>query len=721
MRNDKTTEKDLMFKELKKDSKGFVFRSSPKQVNKSTKYSSFWMNDENDEYNELFGVTENKGKDLVQLASYKRAISNFVNIVTGDSIPVTFNNNDESFTDGKKVVIGANLTEKNFDIAVGLALHEGSHIKLSDFNFLKNLEVNVPAEVFVLAEKKGFGKYTVLNHLKTLLNYVEDRRIDYYIFKSSPGYKGYYHAMYNKYFYSKVIDRMLLSSEMREESWESYEARIINLHNTNRQLGSLKGLKEIWRTINLKTIFRLNSSEDAYRVAEDVYRIILSNLSDFTPEKEDSNSESTGNGEDSENSETGSGSSSGGSDDNTMSDEQFEDLLDSVENDSDSSENMSNDDGSESKELSEAQKKQLQNALKKQQKFLDGDVQKTKMSKKNLNDIKAIDESGASYENVGKDVDSSYRYDSKGKGTKCLVVKKLTRSLIESNQFRCATSYNLSNYKSDSSWRSSYNFVEEGLRIGTVLGRKLQVRNEENTTKYTRKDSGRLDKRLIAELGFGNANVFSQTFVDKFNKVFVHLSIDASGSMSGDKWNKAMTSAVAMIKAADMVGNIEVVVSVRTTHEGSGRYNSNNDVPFIMVCYDSRVDKLVKVKSLFGALDVSGTTPEGLCFEAIMDELIPASNTQESYFINYSDGQPYYGNKEIYYSGHTAEVHTKKMVNIMREKGIKVLSYFIGGSYDSDRENVAFKNMYGNDAEFVNVTNVIDIARTMNKRFLTKN
>ena len=713
-----------MFKELKKDSKGFVFRSSPKKVNKSTQYSSFWMNDENDEYNELFGVTEDKGRDLVQLASYKRAISNFVNIVTGDSIPVTFNNKDESFTDGKKVVIGANLTEKNFDIAVGLALHEGSHIKLSDFNFLKNLEVNIPAEVFVLAEKKGFSKYNVIGHLKNLLNYVEDRRIDNYIFKTSPGYKGYYHSMYNKYFYSKVIDRMLLSSEMREESWESYEARIINLHNKNRQLGSLKGLKEIWNTIGLMNIGRLKSSEDAYFVAENVYRIILSNLSDFTPETEDSNnSESAGEGEESEtgSGSSSSGSSSGGSDDNKMSDEQFEELLDNVENISDSSKNMSNDDGSESKELSEAQKKQLQNALKKQQTFLDGDVTKSKMSKKNLNDIKAIDESGASYEQVGSGVDKSYRYDLKpGKGTKCLVVKKLTKALIESNQFRCATKYNLDNYNGDSSWRNNYNFIEEGLRIGTILGRKLQVRNEENTTKYTRKDSGRLDKRLIAELGFGNANVFSQTFVDKFNKVFVHLSIDASGSMSGTKWNKAMTSAVAMIKAADMVGNIEVVVSIRTTHEASGRFSSNTDVPFIMVCYDSRVDKLVKVKSLFGALDVSGTTPEGLCFEAIMDDLIPSSNTQESYFINYSDGKPYYGNKEIYYSGHTAEVHTKKMVNIMREKGIKVLSYFIGGSYDSDRDNKAFTNMYGSDAEFVNVTNVIDIARTMNKRFLTK-
>ena len=28
-------------------------------------------------------------------------------------------------------------------------------------------------------------------------------RIDNFIFTTSPGYKGYYHSMYDKYFYSK--------------------------------------------------------------------------------------------------------------------------------------------------------------------------------------------------------------------------------------------------------------------------------------------------------------------------------------------------------------------------------------------------------------------------------------------------------------------------------------------------------------------------------------
>ena len=302
-----------------------------------------------------------------------------------------------------------------------------------------------------------------------------------------------------------------------------------------------------------------------------------------------------------------------------------------------------------------------------------------------------------------------------------MVVRKLTQSLIDSDQFSCASSWNQRNYTERED--RGYNFVEEGLRLGSMLGRKLQVRGEESQLKFSRQDSGKIDKRLIAELGFGNSNVFSHTLTERFNKAYLHISVDASGSMSGKKWNKAMTSAVAMIKACDMAGNIDVVMTIRTTHSG-GRYGrgSGSDVPMIMVCYDSRVDKLQKVKSLFSALQVSGTTPEGLCFEAIEKDLIPGNSNQDSYFINFSDGQPYYSNSEIDYSGDRAEAHTKKMCDGMRAKGISVLSYFITeyDVTDDDYDVKAFKKMYGKDAEFIIPTNMMAVAKTMNKKFLSK-
>ena len=704
------------------DYKGFTFRSGA--VKKTTEQNStFWDTKSNDvDVDEFLGIdtTTKKGKDLVALAGYKRAISNFVNIVTEQSIPVVFNSNDQSYTDGKKVVIGSNIDDKKFDVAVGLALHEGSHIKLSDFTLLKNLETSIPQEIYVLAESVGVKRYDVISTVKSILNYVEDRRIDSFIFQTSPGYKSYYHSMYEKYFYSKNVDKGLLSSEFRTEEIDSYMFRIINLHNKNRQLGSLKGLKEISSLINLGNIQRggLETTDDCFKIACNVMSVILKSIDPIVVEDtKDDSQESQDGSEDSENGDSEEGNGSGGS--NTLTDEELQDMIDSGSLDSTPStpdENLSNDDGSDSIELSPRQKQMLEKHFEKQEKFLDGDVQKTKLNKKESSDIKSIEESGATYENVGSDI-PKYSWDgnSVGKGTKCLVVRKLTQAVIDSEQFGCASSYNQGSY----SRYGKYNFVEEGLRLGSMLGRKLQVRGEESQLKFSRQDSGKIDKRLIAELGFGNSNVFSHTLTERYNKAYLHISVDASGSMTGDKWNKAMTSCVAMIKACDMAGNIDVVVTTRTSNWTRG---SGQGVPMIMVAYDSRVDKLQKVKNLFTALDVSGTTPEGLCFEAIEKDLIPGNSNQDSYFINFSDGQPYYSNDEINYSGDKAEAHTKKMCDGMRAKGISVLSYFIS-NYDLDDDSYdvrAFKRMYGKDAEFVNATNMMQVAKSMNKKFLTK-
>ena len=71
-------------------------------------------------------------------------------------------------------------------------------------------------------------------------------------------------------------------------------------------------------------------------------------------------------------------------------------------------ENSGNDDGSDSIELSPRQKQMLEKHFEKQEKFLDGDVQKTKLNKKESSDIKSIEESGATYENVGDGIPNDY-------------------------------------------------------------------------------------------------------------------------------------------------------------------------------------------------------------------------------------------------------------------------------------------------------------------------
>src|SRR6056300_692810 len=691
--------------------------------------SSYWLQDWEDDDIVVDTMTdvEKKSHDLYKLSAGKRAISNFVNIVTNDSIPVKFNTRGDSYTDGKSVVIGSNIVEpKDFDIAVGLALHEGSHIKLSDFDVLRDLYNLIPQYVKDGAIKKGV--YNVTSVIKDIWNVVEDRRIDRFVFDSAPGYRDYYRAMYDKYFNDKLIDKALLSDEHTEESVDSYMFRIINLHNKNTDLNALKGLREIYKVIGLGSINRLNNSLDAFNVALKVFQIIMNNL----PSAEDGEGEGAGNGDQNEENQPQNSEGNGGSgsdEPREMTDEEFEDFSNSMNGSSPSGGNGmdvdnlpddmeggkptdSSNDGKETEKvkLSDRQKELLKKKIEKQKKFMDGDVRKKTISKKDNQNLDAIDESGSEVTNVGNGMEQGWGRVTKG--TQCIVVKKLTQSLLESEMFPMSSN-NYWNISEDGPIKRYYEKeVAEGVRIGTILGKKLQVRGEDRNTVFNRQKHGKIDKRMISSLGFGNENVFSYIETDSYKKANLHISIDASGSMNGDKWSKTLTNVVALCKAVDMIQNLSIQVSFRTT---------SNNLPYIVMAYDSRTDKFSKVKKMFPALNAGGTTPEGLCYEAIMKNFLGGTNDMDSYFLNISDGEPYFGNSSFYYSGQPAFEHTRKMVKQIESMGIKTLSYYVEQWLPENAEpSSGFKTMYGSGAKLIDVTNVSQIVKTMNQLFLSK-
>ena len=137
--------------------------------------------------------------------------------------------------------------------------------------------------------------------------------------------------MYDKYFNDKLIDKALQSDEHTEETIDSYMFRIINLHNKNTNLSSLKGLRKIYRLINLKNISRLKTSKDTLDIALKIFQIILGNLNvvnddfgDETPQPQ-KGGEGEGSGESSDDGQ-------GSSDDSTMSDEEFEEFSNNILN-----------------------------------------------------------------------------------------------------------------------------------------------------------------------------------------------------------------------------------------------------------------------------------------------------------------------------------------------------------------------------------------------------
>ena len=111
-----------------------------------------------------------------------------------------------------------------------------------------------------------------------MLNYVEDRRIDYYVFTSSPGYKGYYHAMYNKYFHSPAITRALKNNTFGDKpTFDNYMNRIINFTNEHSDLNALPELKNIYRTI-FSQVKTMTDMTQAFNVAVDVLNIVYNNM-----------------------------------------------------------------------------------------------------------------------------------------------------------------------------------------------------------------------------------------------------------------------------------------------------------------------------------------------------------------------------------------------------------------------------------------------------------
>ncbi len=732
-----------------------------------SKVSSFWYDDYDTSFDYLEEYGDMKSKDfesykkthnLYKLASVRRAISNFVQIVTQKNVPVTFATKSDSKTDGKQVILSADVDDK-FDVSVGLALHEGSHIILSDFKLLQilrdvkirhnllltrvrnwnedaktnNQPIPYPnkasydklmTDIIYNGEKHEYhslleeiylstgkiGKYgdindTAFDILGALTNWIEDRRIDNYIYKSAPGYRDYYVQMYDNYFNDKIVSKGIASDEYTDEDWDSYLFRIINILNENTDLSKLKGLRSVYRLLDLKNISRLKSTKDALTLAIDV----MAELFKYIPVTEsgvEAKPNKFGNGTDSDfpadiNEQADTNDEMGGASGDVTSE-------------GTPSSNAPSDDTSGKDLLSPTAKKQLLSKFEKQKDFINGNIKKKSISKVEKDKLTNIQDSGTELVRVGMDLEGGRNV---GKGVDCIVVRKLTPALVASSDFP----FTHTNWNNDECRVYYDEEVKRGTMLGVLLGKKLQIRSESRETVFSRLKKGKIDARMVASLGYDNENVFFTNEIDQFKKGNLHISIDYSGSMQGEKLRKCIVSTVAIVKACQMARNINVQVSIRST-EASGRA-----LPYVAIVYDSRRDTFRQFCYFMSIMTCTNTTPEGLCFEAIMKEIIPSTNETDSYFLNFSDGEPCYnisgGTDDINYSGHSAALHTAKQVKKMKLNGINVLSYFIsdyGRNIETNSSWLTFKECYGNDAKCVNVENMFEVAKTMNELFLSK-
>ena len=711
------------------------------KVKKEKSYSSYWMFDdwyEKGNTSRFSGLSSDVktsgGSDivkLIKLTSYQRAIANFVKIVTKQDIPVVFGGNT-SATNGKRVVLASDISDKNFDVVVGLALHEGSHIKLTDFNlWTKHLEeITNPSAAGYLGEQERRAK-------KDILNIIEDRRIDDYVFRSSPGYRAYYHKMYEHYFYSDEVTKGIASDDFRDPTnMQHYLFRLANITNPLTDLDALPGFREIYNMIDVKNIGRLKSTQDALQLTNQVYEKIQQYIADAESNQ----------GGGSGNSTTGGGKDKKGGNQADQSKQNSDmggantDLMDVLGelSDQDSGSDAADSDNAgntNTVQLSDKERQSVQRAWDKQRAFLEGDVNKKLATKKLQNQLEEVSKMDLDIQVVGDNV----------KGFKCVVYDLVNKSYVrqvmhlsnkcnapgisDSETLQIKKEYAaISNHHLQPNrigiiaadaglplfFRGKNSaYVNKGLELGSLLGRKLQVRNEERSLVFNRLVSGNIDSKRLAHAGYGIETVFKQVHIDRYKQAILNISLDLSSSMNGKKWCETVQMCSAIVKAATYVQNLRVQVNARTTQGNRG------ELPVLILCYDSKVNNMKQFIDVMSCITPSGTTPEGLCFDALMKTGNLATSNSEctSYFLNISDGEPGMAG----WHGNVAVAFTRKMVQkMMRDYGANIISFFVSDYSSKQEPSQTFRNMYGKDSRMVSADNVVQIARELNQKFLSE-
>ena len=704
--------------------------------------------------------------DMIRLSSVRGAISNFVRILTRQSVPVYFNDADANVNFGGKVIyISAKITSKqDFDVAVGQALHEGAHTLKTDFDMVKNAWANIPHHLFKMSDAKNISRLSFEKFLHTTWNVIEDRYIDDYVFNGAPGYRGYYVALYDRFWNCPEIDEYLISDDFHYPSLKSYSFRITNFTNENTDLLALPRLDDIAQEIDITNISRLETTMDRISVAFKVTEIVL----DCIDKQEKLEAQGGGTikknhsgladpsdyfdfGD--ENPEESSDKSSEKASDEEESDvakKMIEEIADVMSGKDPEPEKLKENENAANKisegEMSKDVEREIEKLIQNQQKFLAGELPKEQVTENQKALLDLIEKHGITLVRVVLPTlksgnDSSLKID-------CIVVQKMTRELVMSGQdiFPLCGSMKMGKDTPEPP-EDVANAVKRGISLGTKLGRKLQIRAEVHPIKIVRKKSGKINRRQLHEAAFDAEDLFQKIRIENRPDANIHITVDASSSMCGNKWNKTMTAVVAICKATSMVHNIHTTVSFRTT-----QVSGVTQLPYVVLAYDSKVDKFNKVRTLFSYLVPDGCTPEGLTFSAIMhlfEGITP--DEKDRYFLNLSDGEPYFvlvapeTGLTVEYCDEIGVSHTKSQVDKIRRHGVQILSYFIEEDYlgikmkknpndmtpeereeEKEREKrkdvsplrKGFHKMYGKTAKFIDVNSVVELAKTINGLFI---
>lgn len=551
---------------------------------------------------------------ILKLSKIKNAISSFIKIIAGDNIIIRYQSNIENKSN--EIILSSNV-DKNIDLSVGLAIHDALHIKYTD----KEIKNNIKNLLLKNNEEKIIP---FINEFSLLFHFFEDKRIDQCGYDSYPGYRVYIQTVYNYYYHNDTISQIFINDEYKEEIFENYLIKIINITHPNRDLLSLKGLKYIYDLIDIEHInINYHSTEDIFYFTVKIWNSILSyaNIKEEKPIEKD---------------------------------------------------------------------KKLSQVLVNQENLINHKIKKTKLNKTEEQQIDSIN----SFSELNKATVSNKKID-------VIIYDNFNIDFINKK------SINIINPEVN---ESSIIAINEGKQLGKLLADKLLLK-QYNDIKYDRLLSGKIDGRLIANLGYNNEQVFYKTYQQEEKEFNLILSIDISSSMANEKFYKCLKIVTSFAVLSSIYKNIHVSINFRFANLFDRQL-----FPCLLLAYDSTKDSIIKISNLFPYIECSGVTPEGLCFEAISSHIIFSKNNyNKNIFINFSDGEPFFETDQFKYSKQLAFDHTKQQIENFKLNKIEIISYLITDIYNIDVIN-NFKYMYGDSAHCINVEQLDTIANSLNNK-----
>jgi len=240
--------------------------------------------------------------------------------------------------------------------------------------------------------------------------------------------------------------------------------------------------------------------------------------------------------------------------------------------------------------------------------------------------------------------------------------------------------------------------IPKGIAIGKRILSYLQYRDNvaENRINYLK--HGILNRKSLYKYAMDDEHIYYNKIDNALKQKTVYLTIDASNSMTSDKWDKLQTFVVSLIYAIDNISSLDLKVFYRMTVINKNKKIKDFKVrPLLIKTFDTNINTFSDVKKLFAYLKPNGGSPEGI----LIDQINMKNN---SILINVSDGKPEYYDYNISYVGNDAIAHSKSVVAKIKKQNIKVISFFIGDDMD-------FKNnttIYGKNSYNITKLNQID-------------